>query len=81
MNILIVEDEKRLADALSHILLEQKYMVDVVYDGIEGLDSASKLVISVLCFKIDNNKCRLPVICVNYVGNILRCYNILDHCR
>ena len=38
MNILIVEDEKRLADALSHILIEQKYMVDVVYDGAEGLD-------------------------------------------
>ena len=37
MHILIVEDEKRLADALSHILLEQKYMVDVVYDGEEGL--------------------------------------------
>lgn len=40
MNILIIEDEKRLADALSHILLEQKYMVDVVYDGAEGLDYA-----------------------------------------
>ena len=38
MNILIVEDEKRLADALAHILLEQKYMVDVVFDGAEGLD-------------------------------------------
>lgn len=37
MNILIVEDEKRLADALSQILLEQKYMVDVVYDGADGL--------------------------------------------
>jgi DNA-binding response OmpR family regulator len=37
MNILIVEDEKRLADALSHILTEQKYMVDVVYDGYDGL--------------------------------------------
>jgi DNA-binding response OmpR family regulator len=37
MNILIVEDEKRLADALSHILLEQKYMVDVVHDGEIGL--------------------------------------------
>lgn len=37
MNILIVEDEKRLADALSHILLEQKYMVDAVYDGADGL--------------------------------------------
>ena len=40
MNILIVEDEKRLADALHQILLEQKYMVDVVYDGAEGLDYA-----------------------------------------
>lgn len=40
MNILIIEDEKRLADALSHILREQKYMVDVVNDGAEGLDYA-----------------------------------------
>lgn len=40
MNILIVEDEKRLADALAHILIEQKYMVDVVYDGAEGFDYA-----------------------------------------
>ena len=40
MNILIVEDEQRLADALSHILIEQKYKVDVVYDGEEGLDYA-----------------------------------------
>ena len=38
MNILIVEDEKRLADALAHILLENKYMVDVVYDGADGLE-------------------------------------------
>ena len=37
MNILIVEDEKRLADALAQILLENKYMVDVVYDGADGL--------------------------------------------
>ena len=37
MNILIVEDEKRLADALSHILLEQKNIVDVVHDGADGL--------------------------------------------
>lgn len=38
MQILIVEDEKRLADALKEILLEQKYMADVVYDGNDGLD-------------------------------------------
>ena len=41
MNVLIVEDEKRLADALSQILLEQKYIVDVVYDGADGLDYAA----------------------------------------
>ncbi len=38
MNILIVEDEKRLADALYQILLEQKYKADVVYDGRDGLE-------------------------------------------
>ena len=37
MNVLLVEDEKRLADALAQILLENKYMVDVVYDGADGL--------------------------------------------
>ena len=36
MQILIVEDEKRLADALRQIMLEQKYMADVVYDGNDG---------------------------------------------
>ncbi len=40
MQILVVEDEKRLADALAHVLSEQKYMVDVVYDGADGLDYA-----------------------------------------
>lgn len=38
MQILIVEDEKRLATALKQILLEQKYMADVVYDGNDGLE-------------------------------------------
>ncbi len=40
MQILIVEDEKRLANALKQILLEQKYMADVVHDGNEGLEYA-----------------------------------------
>ncbi len=40
MQILVVEDEKRLAQALRQILTEQKYMVDVVYDGNDGLDYA-----------------------------------------
>ena len=40
MRILIVEDEKRLADALSQILIEDKYMTDVTYNGADGLDYA-----------------------------------------
>jgi len=38
MNILVVEDEIRLADALGQILKEQRYQVDVVYDGRDGFD-------------------------------------------
>ena len=40
MNVLIVEDEKRLSDALKQILTEQKYMTDAVYDGLDGLSYA-----------------------------------------
>lgn len=38
MRALIVEDEVRLAEALAQILIEQKYNVDVVHDGIDGLE-------------------------------------------
>lgn len=37
MRILIVEDEVRLAEALGQIMIEQKYAVDLVYDGNDGL--------------------------------------------
>lgn len=40
MQILVVEDEKRLALALEHILTEQKYMVDLAFDGGDGYDYA-----------------------------------------
>lgn len=33
MNILLVEDEKSLSEALTHILKKEKYIVDAVYDG------------------------------------------------
>ncbi|MCQ4735836.1 DNA-binding response regulator, partial [Anaerotruncus colihominis] len=33
MRVLIVEDERRLVDALCQIMREQKYGVDAVYDG------------------------------------------------
>lgn len=38
MRILIIEDEKRLAEAVGQILTEQKYMVDIVGDGQDGYD-------------------------------------------
>ena len=40
MKILVVEDEVRLAEALSQIMQEQKYQVDVANDGNDGLDYA-----------------------------------------
>ncbi len=40
MRILIVEDELHLAEALGQILAEAKYIVDMVYDGADGLDYA-----------------------------------------
>ncbi|MDE5753489.1 MAG: response regulator transcription factor [Oscillospiraceae bacterium] len=40
MKILVVEDEIALAEALSEILKRNKYLVDTVYDGEDGLDYA-----------------------------------------
>jgi len=40
LRILVVEDERRLADALSQIMREQKYTVDAVYDGEDGYQYA-----------------------------------------
>lgn len=37
MQVLIVEDEVRLAETLAQLLREQKYMVDMVHDGRDGL--------------------------------------------
>lgn len=41
MNLLIVEDEVQLADALAEILQRNKYHVDTVYNGEDGLHYAS----------------------------------------
>jgi DNA-binding response OmpR family regulator len=40
MRLLLIEDEHRLADALSHILKKHGYETDVSYDGEDGLDNA-----------------------------------------
>lgn len=38
MRLLLVEDEKQLSEALQQILIRNKYSVDAVYNGDEGLD-------------------------------------------
>ncbi len=40
MNILVVEDELQLADTLAEILKRNKYNVDAVFDGEDGLEYA-----------------------------------------
>lgn len=41
MNILVVEDDTRLSDALAHILRENGYEADAVHDGATGLEWAA----------------------------------------
>lgn len=40
MKLLLVEDERRMADAVSELLCREHYDVDVCNDGISGLDAA-----------------------------------------
>ena len=40
MNILVVEDELRLSETIAQLLVEQKYHVDTVHNGGDGLDYA-----------------------------------------
>lgn len=58
MRILIVEDEKYLAEALGQIMADQHYQADVVYDGADGLDYAltgqyDAIVLDVMLPKLD----------------------------
>lgn len=41
MRILVIEDEHRIANAIKTGLVQERYAVDVVYDGTEGFDLAS----------------------------------------
>lgn len=42
MRILLVEDEKRMADALGELLRQEKYEVDCFYDGLSGLAAGER---------------------------------------
>jgi len=48
MNILIVEDEKKLADAVQYILRKDQHDVDMAYDGITGQEMAETGVYDVI---------------------------------
>ena len=52
MRILLVEDEKHLAEALVQILKRNKYTVDHVYDGEDGLDYALSDIYDVILLDI-----------------------------
>lgn len=52
MKLLLVEDEKQLSEALSQILINNKYNVDAVYDGENGLEYALTDVYDVIILDI-----------------------------
>ncbi len=52
MNILVIEDEKRLADGICEILKSQKYSCDVVYDGQNGFDYGKSGIYDVIILDI-----------------------------
>ena len=58
MQVLVVEDDIRLAEALAHILKENHYLVDVVGDGESGLSYAESdmydvIILDVMLPKMD----------------------------
>lgn len=52
MRVLLVEDEKPLARAIAEILKRNRYTVDVVHNGEEGLDFALSDIYDLLIFDI-----------------------------
>lgn len=52
MKILIVEDEKRIADALVQIFAKNKMIADASYNGIDGLDNALSGIYDVIVLDI-----------------------------
>ena len=52
MNVLVVDDEKRLADGIAEIFRSQKYSCDCVYDGADGLAYAESGIYDVIVLDI-----------------------------
>lgn len=58
MKVLLVEDEKLIADAVKQVLKKDNYLVDLAYDGQEGLNNALTgqydiIVLDILLPKLD----------------------------
>lgn len=58
VRVLIVEDERRLAEVLGQIMVERRWQADVVYDGADGVDYAlmgkyDVIVLDVMLPKVD----------------------------
>lgn len=52
MRLLVIEDEKHLAEALSHLLRKNNYTVDISNDGESGLDNALSGIYDVIVLDI-----------------------------
>ncbi len=52
MNILLVEDERRLSDSICEIFRSQKYSCDAVYDGLDGLNYAESGIYDIIVLDI-----------------------------
>lgn len=52
VRILVIEDERHLAEALVHLLKKQNYMADCDYDGEAGLDDALSGIYDVIVLDI-----------------------------
>lgn len=52
MKLLLVEDEKRMAQALCEILRQEKYDVDCCYDGASGLNSAENEIYDIIVLDV-----------------------------
>lgn len=84
MYILIVEDERRLAQAVRRVLQEEGHTVDVAYDGEEGFAMATEgdhdvIVLDVMlpvmdgmevCRKLRRNRVDTPILLLTALGGV-----------
>lgn len=84
MRILVVEDEHRIANSIKKGLEQEKYAVDVAYDGNNGFDLASTeeydiIILDLMlpgmdgitiCQKLRKNKIQTPILILTAKGQI-----------